>query len=120
MSLNCPHSSLIVINFLFAPKTRFCSLLSPNLDLKILKQGFSYLERERGRGETETDWEIKFQEIKLGVFQEIETLFRRSKVFLIRKSQVFLIRRSKLLSNYQEVKSLILSFDLLKFKRSEV
>jgi hypothetical protein len=111
MSLNCPHISLIVITFLFAPNTRFWSLLSPNFDLKILKQGFSYLERERGEGGDRdrlgNDQEIKFQEIKLGVFQEIETLFRRSKVFLIRKSKVFLIRRSKLLSNYQKVKIIV-------------
>jgi hypothetical protein len=46
--------------------------------------------------------------------------FWRLKLVFFRRSKVFLIRRSKLLSNYQEIKSLILSFDLLKFKRFKV
>ncbi len=36
-------------------------------------------------GETDRDWgndqEIEFLKIEIGVFQEIKTLFRRSKVF---------------------------------------
>jgi hypothetical protein len=84
------------------------------LDLKIIKQGFSYLERERGETDRDSgnDQEIEFLEIDIGVFQEIKTLFRRSKL-CSGDQKFFLIRRSKLLSNYQEIKSLILSFNIL-------
>ncbi len=42
------------------------------------------------------DQEIEFQEIEVGVFQEIRALIRRSKVFFI--------RRLKLFPNDQEIK----------------
>jgi len=48
------------------------------LDLKIIKQGFSYLEREKGRGrQRETGEMIK----RLNFWRLKFVFFRRSKVF---------------------------------------
>ncbi len=65
-------------------------MLLPNLDLKLgirsknSKAGIFLSGKREGEGEDRdklgNDPEIKFQEVRIGVFQKIENLFRRLKL----------------------------------------